>query len=143
MDALLNNYPASIMGNIVAVDPVASPQKPETLHALASFSAGYAVGGSATYRLTAEGKLEINFRNLTHDGVTANADGTVILTSANGLPVIYRPVSARRFPVWTNITRANEMAAVEIETDGSMQCYGHAVTNTRVDAYAVLPLDVT
>jgi hypothetical protein len=143
-DTLGNSIPLAFMGNIVAINPTATPQVPETLHNLTPFAAGYSVGGSATYRMTAEGRLEINFRNLAHDGVTANPDGTVILTAANGLPAVYRPVSARRFPVYCNILRAGVSgAAIEVETDGSIQCYGQAQACTRVDGYATLPLDVT
>lgn len=120
-----------------------------TFHTLSGFNTGWSVGGECEYRLTVENEVEIRFRNLVHDGVTANPDGTVILSSANGLPSAFRPSSARRAAAYCNQIRViatgppttSSMAALEFETDGSIQCYGMAQAATRVDCYACLPLE--
>lgn len=118
-------------------------------HGLSGFNTGWSVGGECEYKLTAENELSIHFRNLVHDGVTANPDGTTILSPANGIPPAFRPQSARRFAVYCNQIRViasgppttSSMAALEIETDGSIQCYGMAQACTRVDCYYTLPID--
>jgi hypothetical protein len=118
-------------------------------HQLSGFAAGFSVGGECRYRLTIENELEVHFRNLVHDGVTADPDGTIVLSSANGIPAAFRPPSARRFSVYCNQIRViatgppttSSGAALEIETDGSIQCFGFAQAATRIDGYACLPLD--
>jgi hypothetical protein len=118
-------------------------------HSLSGFATGFSVGGEVRYRLTVENELEFHCRNLVHDGVTADPDGTVVLSSANGIPAAFRPPSARRFSVYCNQIRViatgppttSSGAALEIETDGSIQCFGLAQAATRIDGYACLPLD--
>jgi hypothetical protein len=111
---------------------------------LTTFQTGYSVGGAVQYRLNSEGKLEISIRNLVHDGVTVNTDGSIICTAANGIIAGHRPAHAKRFSVYCDVLRqpaGTEGAALEIEADGSIQCYGNANACTRVDQYATLPLD--
>lgn len=118
-------------------------------HSLSGFATGFSVGGEVRYRLTVENELEFHCRNLVHDGVTADPDGTVVLSSANGIPAAFRPPSARRFAVYCNQIRViatgppttSSGPALEIETDGSIQCFGFAQACTRIDGYACLPLD--
>lgn len=120
----------------------------ESWHDLVGFATGWSVSGFAKYRLNpVNGCLDIAIRNLAHNGTTANPDGTIILIAANGLPAAYRPASARRLTAWTDFLRANgaafEAAGLELETDGSIQCYGMAVANLRVDCYmSGIPLDI-
>lgn len=121
------------------------PGVQESWHSLTGFAAGWAIGsGSAEYMLTPMNELKIAIRNLSPG--TTTTDGTTILSSANGIPSAWQPATARRFPVAVNILRQAsagifEGAALEIETDGSIQCYGIAAAATRVDGYAILPLD--
>ena len=123
---------------------------PSAWHGLSSFAAGWSVGGEVQYKIGLENMLHLRVRNLVHDGVTANPDGSVILSSANGVPTQFRPPSARRFAVYCNQIRAiaagppttTSGAALELETDGSLQCFGMAQACTRVDGYATLTLDI-
>jgi hypothetical protein len=111
---------------------------------LTTFAVGYSVGGSVDYRLNAEGKLEFSIRNLIHDGITVNTDGSIICTAANGIVAGYRPNHDKRFPVYCDQLRQPttfEAAAIVVGTDGALQCYGQANACTRVDGYVVLPLD--
>jgi len=111
---------------------------------LTTFGVGFSVTGSVDYMLNRAGKLEIAFRFLAHDGVTVCTDGSVICTAANGIAAAYRPNHAKRFPVFCDVLRVpagTEAAALEIEADGSIQCFGLANACTRVDGYATLPLD--
>src|SRR6185437_7844761 len=77
-------------------------------------------------------------------------DGTVILSSANGLPTGFKPtLGAVRFPVYCNQIRViaagppttSSMAALEIEADGSIQCFGMAQAATRLDEGCRFPRD--
>lgn len=118
-------------------------------HSLSGFNAGWSVGGSTRYRFTIDNELEIAFDNLAHDGVTANPDGTIILSSANGIPTGFRPPAGRRVPVYCNQVRViaagppttSSGAALEFESDGSIQCFGMAQAATRVDLHVRIPLD--
>jgi hypothetical protein len=142
----INPFASANAGTDYFLDPATTniPRGFPAYSSLTTFAAGYSVGGAVQYRLTAEGKLEISIRNLIHDGLTGNADGTVICTAVNGLPAAYQPLHAKRFPVYCDVLRApaaTSGAALEIEADGSIQCFGNAVGCTRVDGYAELPLN--
>jgi len=119
-------------------------------HNLSGFNTGWSVGNSVRYRFTIDNMIEVEINDLVHDGVTANPDGTVILSSANGLPTGFKPtLGAVRFPVYCNQIRViaagppttSSMAALEIEADGSIQCFGMAQAATRVDGGFRFPRD--
>jgi hypothetical protein len=119
-------------------------------HNLSGFNAGWSVGNSVRYRFTIDNMIEIAINDLVHDGVTANPDGSVILSSANGLPTGFKPtLGAVRYPVYCNQLRVlvagppttTEGAALEIEADGSIQCFGMAQAATRVDGGFRFPRD--
>lgn len=113
-------------------------------HSLSGFAAGWSVGIAVQYRFSPMTELLLDVHDLVHDGVTANPDGTTILSSGNGLPASFVSQASMRFPAYCNTLRApaaTSGAALEVEPDGSIQCYGMAVAATRVDAHPSLPLD--
>lgn len=119
-------------------------------HSLSGFNTGWSVGQQVRYRLTVDNMVEIHFIDLVHDGVTADPDGTQILSSANGLPAGFRPASfPMRIPVYTNQIRViatgppttSSSAGLEIQTNGAINCFGIAQAATRVDGFGRFPLD--
>ena len=89
------------------------------------------------------GWLGIAFKDLVPG---TDTDGTVIFSAANGLPAAYRPANNHRVVcLHEHAPRqsgaAFEMAALEFETDGSIQCFGIAAAATRLDLYAAIPLN--
>jgi hypothetical protein len=119
-------------------------------HNLSGFAAGWSVGIQVRYRFTIDNMVEIEFVDLAHDGVTGNPDGSTILSAANGLPTGFKPVSGPlRFPVYCNQIRViaagppttSSGAALEIEQNGSIQCFGMAQACTRVDGGFRFPID--
>jgi len=127
---------------IQAVTPGDNTGGAETWHDLTTMSAGWAIGGHAAYTMLPNGWLGVAFKDLTPG---TDTDGTVIFSAANGLPAAYRPANNHRVACYTNILRAGgstaEAAALEFETDGSIQCFGVAAAATRLDLYAAIPLD--
>lgn len=120
-----------------------------TPHNLSGFATGFAVGGSAQYRLCASppNTVQIHLRNITYNGTGTSTDGATILSAANGLPASYRPTSAQRLPAWSNLLRQPttgvfEAVAVEVETDGSLQIFGLANGATRLDVVGLYALDM-
>ncbi len=119
-------------------------------HSLSGFNTGWSVGQEIRYRLTVDNMVEIHFIDLVHDGITADPDGTQILSSANGLPAGFRPASfPMRIPVYCNQIRViatgppttSSSAALEIQTNGAINCFGIAQAATRVDGFGRFPLD--
>lgn len=110
--------------------------------AMGSMSNGWTVGGHASWRLDFNGQLVVAFKLLVPG---TDTDGTVIWSSANGLPTIARPANNHIIVCYTQAIRVAgasfEMAALEFETDGSIQCIGIQAASTRVDLYATIPLD--
>jgi len=127
-----------VVQNIVPYQPGTS--SPETWHALGSMSAGWSASGHAQYRISAEGELWLSFKDIV-PGTTV-ADGTVIWSAANGLPASYRPANNRRILCYSTGQTGNVGGcAFELETDGSIQCYGFTKTSTgRADLYALVPI---
>lgn len=120
-----------------------------TPHNLSGFATGFSVAGEAHYRLVASppNSVQLSLRNLAYNGTGTSTDGATILSAANGLPASYRPASAKRLAATSNLLRQPsagvfEAAAIEVETDGSLQCYGIANGATRIDLHAVYPLDM-
>jgi hypothetical protein len=113
--------------------PVPSAATWQTFGALAN---GWAkAGGSYKYRLMGDNSVEVIMQNMT---VGTSANGTTIITSANGLQVGWRPPMTMWKPV-----RADAMGghspSMQINTDGSMQCDG-AVAAARWDLYCNFPM---
>jgi hypothetical protein len=115
----------------------------DTWHSMPAMSAGWTVGGHASYTMMPDGWLGIAFKDLVP---STDADGTVIW-AAGSLPAAYRVGNAHRVVCYTNIIRVSgaafEMAALEFETDGSIQCFGIAAAAGRVDLFTVVPLTDT
>jgi hypothetical protein len=72
------------------------------------------------YRRLIGGAVYIEMQNIT-PGTTAN--GTTIISSANGLPAGFRPGHALWIPVRQDNV-ATQTAAVCINTDGHLECWG-------------------
>lgn len=110
---------------------------PATWQTLGAMANGWTFGGgSHKYRLLADNTVDVIMQNML-PGTTAN--GTQILTAANGLQVGWRPPQV----IWKNV-RADAMAgqtpAIQVNSDGSMYCWGCAVGATRWDAYFNFPM---
>ena len=127
---------------IQAVTPGDNTGGAETWHDLTTMSGGWTIGGHAAYTMLPSGWLGIAFKDLVPG---TDTDGTVIFSAANGLPAAYRPANNHRIVCYTNTIRVSgaafEMAALEFETDGSIQCSGIAAAATRLDLYAAIPLN--
>ena len=126
---------APLMGT---VDP-ATFNTPETWHNLGAMSNGWSAGGHAQYKLSVEGELWLSLKDIL-PGATI-ADGTIIWSAANGLPAAYRAANAHRVACYADAAPASgQQAAIELQTNGSIQCYGIAVAATRIDYYGVVPI---
>ena len=112
----------------------------DSWHGMPAMSNGWGIGGHATYRLTPFGDLQVSFKDLT---TGTDTDGTAIW-AAGSLPAAYRPANNRRVVCYTDQTRVagttTGMAALEFETDGSVQCYAIAGAASRADLFATIPL---
>jgi len=112
-------------------------------HPMGGMSSGWTVGGHASYKLLPTGWLGVAFKDLVPGTAT---DGTVIW-AAGSLPSGYQVGNNHRVVAYTNQIRVSggsfEMAALEFETDGSIQCFGVAGASPRLDLYAAIPLDDT
>jgi hypothetical protein len=137
-------YPA---GNLVtqpvrAQDPNAANATAETWHSITTVG-GMTInaGGHIAYRLTPDNMVEIEVQNVT---TNATADGTTVVTAANGLKSQYRPLAEKRRPfayaVAKSTVGAYPDATLAFQTDGSIQCYGFAAAN-RIDGQVRFPLD--
>ena len=116
------------------------PSNIESWHALGAPSAGWTVSGHAQYKIDPTGELWLSFKDIV-PGTTV-ADGTVVFSAANGLPSGYRPANNRRILCYSTGQTGNVGGtAFELETDGSIQCYGFTRTSTgRADLYGLFPI---
>jgi hypothetical protein len=131
--------PSCWNASLLSIDPVAL-NVPESWHNMPAMSGGWS-NSHAKYRLTSEGNLQLSFRNL---GPGTDTDGATIWAAAS-LPAAYQPVSNKRIACYSQALRtgaAAEAAALEVITDGSVQCFGIAAASTRVDLEAVVALDI-
>lgn len=94
-------------------------------------SAGWAKGGFARYRRDMAGNTHVQFQNITV-GTTAN--GTTILSSANGLPAGFRIGSFAYFPIRQDNVPSANVPSVYVGSDGHMECFGVGAA-TRWDFY--------
>ena len=131
-----------IVSTLSAIKPGSGIDVPDTWNAMGPMSAGWSVGGHASYTMLPNGWLGVAFKDLVPG---TDTDGTVIWSSANGLPAAYRPSNSHRVVAYTNTLRTSgasfEMGALEFETDGSIQCYGIAAAATRLDLFTSIPLN--
>lgn len=104
---------------------------------------GWAINGHARYLLDPVGNLQVSWKDLIPG---TDADGTEIWAPGS-LPAGFQPHDNRRVPCYTDALRIPtgpnpnpEGPALEIEPDGSVQCYGIASVATRVDLFATIPL---
>lgn len=119
---------------------VAIAAAPQTMPAMQN---GWTVAGHAKYMLDPNGNLVLSWKDLQ---VGTGADGTVIW-AAGSLPAGYQPQNNRRLVCYANPlavfgaegSETTGCPALEIEPDGSVQCYGMTAAN-RADLFAVVPL---
>lgn len=128
-DSYGNTFPAGLR---VATSPQTMP----------AMTNGWSVGGHATYLLDPLGNLVVSWKDLVPG---TDTDGTVIWASGS-LPAGYTPSNDRRIACYTDQARINsvsnyaEGAALNINVDGSVTCFGIAAGATRADLFAVIPL---
>lgn len=132
-------------GTLVRSDPN-NINAVESWHELGAFSAGWSrgVNGYAKYSLLPDGQVGGSFNNIATNG-TQVADGNAILTIANGLPPSYRPITAKRVPIYTDRIKtlgaaAFEAPALVFNTDGSVAILGIDSTATRIDGNFSFPI---
>jgi hypothetical protein len=95
-----------------------------------AMSASWAKGGFLRYRRDLAGNTHLQGQNLT---VGTAANGTIILSSANGLPAGFRIGTFAYFPVRQDNV-ATQVAAVYVGNDGHLECFGVG-SATRWDFY--------
>jgi hypothetical protein len=102
----------------------------------------WSIGGYAKYRMTAQGDLQVAWQDLTPGTV---ADGTLIW-AASSLPAAYRPATNHRVVCWTDGLKVNgatfEAAGFQLNTDGSVACYGFGTAATRGDLFETVPISI-
>lgn len=96
-----------------------------------AMSAGWAKAGFLRYRRDRAGNTHVQGQNLTV-GTTAN--GTTILSSANGLPAGFRIGSFAYFPIRQDNVPTGNVPAVYVGSDGHLECFGVG-SATRWDFY--------
>ena len=113
----------------------------ETWHDISTFSNAWSLGanGYVKYAMlpigastSPGGIIAISVRNLV-PGTTTN--GTVVVSSANGVDSSYAPTVHRQPYVGTGSTGS---AGLELQADGSIQCFG-AASATRFDGTGLFP----
>lgn len=122
---------------LIASNPAGSPAVAETWHNLGALAIAGWTAGTARYKLLSDsGLVKVEIQNLAPS--TQPADGTVIWSAANGLPVTYQPSIVTRVVAWSK-NQGTEAAALGFDTDGSIQVFGiGGTTTTRLDCYALL-----
>lgn len=94
--------------------------------------------GHATIQVDAFGDLVISWKIMRVGTVT---DGTAIWPKGT-LPRGYRPSFRRRLACYTDVPATGKGPALELEPDGSVQCFGIGATATRVELYVTAPIFV-
>jgi hypothetical protein len=126
-DQFGNPYPAGLRWNT-------------TIQTMPGMTAGWNVGGHATYAFDPIGNLVVSFKDLQPGAV---ADMTPIW-GAGSVLAAYRPANNRRIVAYADQLKATgggfEACALEFQTDGSVQIFGVAAGATRVDLFASIPL---
>lgn len=101
---------------------------------------GWNIGGHATYLLDPIGNLVVSWKDLQTGSI---ADGTQVW-GPGALPVGFRPANNRRIVCYSDGIKSVgsnlEMSALELQPDGSVQCYGFSAGATRADLFDSIPL---
>ena len=101
--------------------------------------------GYFQYKYIGGGLVYIAAQGLT---IGTDTDGTTICTAANGLLAAYRPQGPKQVMASTNALRtgavgtATEPAWLEIQTGGSIQCFGVAAAATFLNCFGAFPIDI-
>jgi len=143
-------------GTLLVTQPVnivqpGTTNTPENWHTISGLSSGWSIGsgpaGFLKYKKLPSNSVAMAMRNVR---VGTNADSTTIL-SAGTIPAGWAPISISRIPVYTDVlaiasgTAGNnaEMSIIQVNPDGSAQCYGFSSAATRVDcAWGQYALDL-
>lgn len=124
-----NHYPAG--ANFAQLN------NPQTMPAMVN---GWSIGGHATYLLDPIGNLVVSWKDLVTGSI---ADGTNIW-NAGALPTGFQPANSRRIVCWSDGLKLSggnqEAAALELQPDGSVQCWGFGAGASRADLFASIPL---
>jgi hypothetical protein len=120
----------------------------DTWHDTGSMTNGWGKGtGYFKYRLLLPGVVIVAAKDLTCTTATV-ADGTTILTAANGLnPNSYQPAANHIVNAWTDQTRIAvgsnvESCGLKFITDGSVQCLGVGGSATTLNCYGLVFTDI-
>lgn len=110
----------------------------DSWHPITTMKTGWTISGVFEYKAVGiAGLVIVKIRNIAP--LTTDADGTVIVTAANGLPSAYRPADNTRAPLYSNAGGGTEQPAFEFETDGSIQIFGTGSTTiSRLDGGIIL-----
>lgn len=108
-------------------------------HALTTPSNSWTIVGHVSYSLIGNGLLLLSINNLSPGTTT---DGTIIFSSANGLPVGYRPTFGKRCACYSGQINGTESPALLVNSDGSISCFGVGAGSTRVDLECVVPISL-
>jgi hypothetical protein len=147
-DAVSNTtIPVGFMGQIAAVDPVASaPATPAQWYTFNTIPTGWTNAGRAKYRLTAQNEVQLSVFHL-QNGTSPtfnSADGLIIAT----LPVGFRPVGTHEFPIAADVlavaTGSNDKGAKwALGSNGQLTCWNLTTANQFYMALEVkIPLDL-
>ena len=109
---------------------------------IGSMASGWSkTSGIFSYRMFPGGLVAIKCQNIVPDGTNV-ADGTTIVTTANGLPAAYRPANVQRLVGWGDAGKSNgsffESCGFQFQTDGSVQCFGFSTAARRADVYGFI-----
>jgi hypothetical protein len=103
--------------------------------------------GYFRYKLLMAGVVVVAVKDLTISGTATVADGTTILSAANGLNSGYRPGANQIRNAWTDEERIAvgsnvESCGLKFVTDGSVQCLGIGPVATTLNCAALLFTDI-
>jgi hypothetical protein len=139
--AASSTVPAIPAGQPGIFVPATCPIVCDTWHDMPAMANSWAIGGHAQYRLDPLGNLQVSFKDLVPPA--GPVDGQTIW-AAGSLPSSYQVANSHRVAAYTAIQRASgatsESAALEFETDGSIQCFGIAAASPRVDLFTTIPM---
>jgi hypothetical protein len=104
-------------------------------------------GGDGYFKYQRIGRLCFIFVRNLYPATTA--DGTVVLSAANGLPSSCRPAKTVSLEVNTNALKAGPgtpgvmTASLHFEADGSVTCWGIQMQATYVDCFGSFNIDAS
>lgn len=102
--------------------------------------------GYFKYKFIGKGIVMVAAQNLIPGTV---ADGTTILTAANGLAAAYRPAGPKQLPCTSNFIKTAPVGSgsfegswFEFEAGGSVQCFGFGTAATFANCFGIFTTDL-